>query len=313
MALFGVDIHASYQAGISLPKLKAEGYTFVVDKASEGTGIPPLNGSSAAFKAQTLAWVAEARALGMVPGLYHWLKAGNAAGQARFFYGIVTQAGGPAGMLIQLDCEDNATYADVQAWDAEWERLTGGHPYLLYTGKWWWGPRGWDGKAITPYLWHSHYLSADDDTISDDPAAFAARVPGSWWTPGYGGWPSATILQFTSRGDAGTLGNNVDLNVFRGSLEELAVLLGGGNVLTSDNDAQHEIWRVHAMAEMHETIQGGPQEGREVPIVIAINKIAGEVAALKSGGVPPADLKAVLLDPDVLAAIAKAVTDEIGS
>jgi hypothetical protein len=41
-----------------------------------------------------------------------------------------------------------------------------------------------------------------------------------------------------------------------------------------------------------------------------INQLQAEVAALKSGGVPPADLKAVLLDPDVLAAIAKAVNDE---
>jgi hypothetical protein len=41
--------------------------------------------------------------------------------------------------------------------------------------------------------------------------------------------------------------------------------------------------------------------------------LRAEVAALKSGGIPSADLKAVLLDPEVLAAIAKAVTDEIGS
>jgi hypothetical protein len=41
--------------------------------------------------------------------------------------------------------------------------------------------------------------------------------------------------------------------------------------------------------------------------------LRAEVAALSTGGIPPADLKAVLLDPDVLAAIAKAVTDEIAS
>jgi Glycosyl hydrolases family 25 len=233
--LYGVDIHSQYQQGISIARLKAEGYTFVVDKASEGTYIPSnSNMSPAQFKAQMLAWVAETRALGMVPGLYHWLKAGNAAAQARFFYRQVVDAGGPAGMIIQLDDEDNASYADAQIWAAEWNQLSGGHPFLLYTGAWWWGPRGWDGNAVTPYLWHSHYLSADTDTISDDPATFAARIPASWWTPGYGGWPGATFLQFTSRGDAGSLGNDVDLNVFRGTLADLMALTGGVDMSEAD-------------------------------------------------------------------------------
>jgi GH25 family lysozyme M1 (1,4-beta-N-acetylmuramidase) len=234
--LYGVDIHSQYQAGISIARLKAEGYTFVVDKASEGTYIPSDKDlSSAAFKARMIAWVAETRFLGMVPGLYHWLKAGGGAAQAQFFYKQVVDAGGPTGMLIQLDDEDNASYEDARAWIAEWHQLSGGHPVLLYTGKWWWGPRGWDGHALTPYLWDSRYLSADDDTISDDPAAFAARVPLSWWSAGYGGWPTSTILQFTSRGDAGSLGNNVDLNVFRGSRTDLATLTRGGDMLTPDD------------------------------------------------------------------------------
>lgn len=229
--LYGVDIHARYQGGIDLALLKRQGYTFMCTKASEGTSIPSAGGlSSAGFAARMLEWVAEARRLGMVPGLYHWLKAGNAKYQAQFFHALVERAGGPAGMLIQLDCEDNATYPDVVEWADEWKRLTGGHPILLYTGKWWWAPRGWDGNRITPLLWDSHYLTADTDTIPDDPAAFAGRVPASWWTPGYGNWSAATILQFTSQGDAGSLGNNVDLNAFRGTREQLIALTGGDDM-----------------------------------------------------------------------------------
>jgi hypothetical protein len=234
--LYGVDIHAGYQAGISIATLKDEGYTFVVTKASEGVHIPPLNGSSAAFKARYLSWLQQTRAQGMVPGLYHWIdSSASGADQARFFHGLVVEAGGPYGMLIQLDCEDDASYATVQGWVDEWNRLSSGHPFLIYTGGWWWGPRGWDGVSLTPHLWHSRYLSADADTISDDPATFAARVPDSWWTPGYGGWPVATILQFTSRGDAGSLGNDVDLNVFRGTLEDLRALTGEGDDVGFDN------------------------------------------------------------------------------
>jgi GH25 family lysozyme M1 (1,4-beta-N-acetylmuramidase) len=238
--LHGVDIHARYQGGIDFTKLKAQGYTFMCTKASEGTSIPGAGGlGSAAFAARFLSWIAEARRLGIVPGLYHWLKAGNAVAQAQFFHALVERAGGPKGLLIQLDCEDNASYADVQAWAAEWRRLTGGHPFLLYTGKWWWGPKGWNGVAITPYLWHSHYLTADLDTIPDDPNAFAARIPESWWTPGYGNWPVATILQYTSKGDAGGLGNNVDLNAFRGSLQQLLALTGGQTEGTQDMWCKH--------------------------------------------------------------------------
>lgn len=321
MAVYGVDIHAQYQKGISLPRLKAEGYSFVVDKASEGTYIPSnKDSSSAEFKRQMLAWVAETRSLGMIPGLYHWIKNGRAAEQARFFYALVREAGGPGGMLIQLDDEDDATYADTQIWAAEWAQLTGGHPILLYTGKWWWGPRGWDGAAITPYLWDSHYLTADADTIPDDPAVFAARIPSSWWQPGYGNWPSSTILQFTSQGDAGSLGNNVDLNVFRGSLEELLALTGGDMALTADERKilDYIDCRIEAMVRMLDPVRFGPDKG-------GANELARAVRALKTSPVDASAVaellkpelggivKAALLQPEVLAAIAKAVTNEIGS
>jgi hypothetical protein len=136
--------------------------------------------------------------------------------------------------LIQLDCEDNATYDDCVAWKKEWERLSGGHPFLLYTGEWWWGPKGWDGYAITPYLWHSHYTDADSDTSQDNPADIYDQVPADWWTPDYGNWPRATILQFTSEGDAGGLGNNVDLNAFEGSMSQLWALANG--------KGDHDMW-----------------------------------------------------------------------
>jgi hypothetical protein len=301
--LYGVDIHAQYQAGISLPRLKAEGYTFVVDKASEGTYIPSDKDlSSAQFKAQTISWVAETRSLAMVPGLYHWLKAGSAAAQARFFYRQVVDAGGPTGMIIQLDDEDNASYQDAQVWAAEWEQLSAGHPFLLYTGKWWWGPRGWDGKALTPYLWDSHYLSADDDTVSDNPAAFAARVPSSWWTPGYGGWPSSTFLQFTSRGDAGSLGNNVDLNVFRGSAADLAALIRGEDMTPEEHQMLLELHAGRQVAPwQYKNAEGVADWAKNRPgewypdMHAVVWGIRHDLDALKEGGIDVDAVAAALL------------------
>jgi GH25 family lysozyme M1 (1,4-beta-N-acetylmuramidase) len=220
--------------------LARQGYSFLATKASQGTEVPAHRTLSAAmFTGRMVSWIDQARQAGMVPGLYHWLTRIDGAAQARFFHNLVRRAGGPAGMLIQLDCEDDGYGPQMAAWAAEWDRLTGGHPFLIYSGSWWW-PRtgGYRGASLTPYLWHSHYLDADTDTIPDDPQAFAGRVPASWWQVGYGGWTTPTFVQFSSRGDAGSLGNNVDLNAFRGTTADMQVLLGGTDVITVvDQDA----------------------------------------------------------------------------
>jgi GH25 family lysozyme M1 (1,4-beta-N-acetylmuramidase) len=235
VGIYGVDVHARYQGGLDVGLLARQGYSFLATKLSQGLAVPTVDGFTAAqFKARALLWLEQTHAAGMVPGAYHWVDAsGSGAAQARFFYGLVKEAGGPDGMLIQLDNEDNATWQVTRDWASEWQQLSGGHPWLMYTGGWWWRPRGWDGATLTPYLWESRYLSADADTVADDPAAFASRIPADWWrlpdpsrpgVYGYGGWSRATMFQFTSRGDAGSLGNNVDLDVFPGSREQLLAL-----------------------------------------------------------------------------------------
>lgn len=226
MPIYGVDVHDGYQAGISFPLLYQQGYRFAAVKLTEGTGYVRDAGAD---------WIRAVRAAGMIPGAYHWLTASDGAAQARWFHQHVVAAGGPDGMLIQLDAEADGLGPQISAWVAEWRRLTGWYPFLIYSGSWWW-PRtgGFNGSLMTPHLWDSRYLAADADTMPDDPAGFAARIPASWWVPGYGGWARSTILQFTSRGDAGGLGNNVDLNVFPGSIDELrANLTRGGTVADS--------------------------------------------------------------------------------
>ncbi len=278
--LYGVDIHGRYQAGISFPRLRDEGYTFAVVKASQGT-----------FQKapQFVPWIGQIRAAGMIPGAYHWIVAGNGAAQARYFYAQIQAAGGPEGMLIQLDCEDTATLSDVDAWAAEWRRLSSNHPFLIYSGAWWWGAAGrqWNGTHVTQYLWNSHYLTADTDTISDNPAEFAARIPASWWTPGYGGWQQTTFLQFTSKGDAGSLGNNVDLNVYRGTREQLLALTHAPTEVVVDY-AQYDRDRVNNASDntaklLIATAALSTKIDTVLAAISAIGTSTPEVAAIMAG------------------------------
>lgn len=244
--LYGVDVHGGFQAGISFSRLAQQGYSFAAIKATQGLSFvaPQFLDSD-----KGPGFVTQARQAGLIPGAYHWLDASDGAAQARHFHNLVRQAGGPAGMLIQLDCEDDGYGPQIHAWAAEWARLTGGHPFLIYSGAWWWSKppmAGVRGVDVTPYLWDSHYLTADLDTIPDDPAAFAARIPESWWAGRYGGWPSVAILQFTSKGDAGGLGNNVDLNATRMTREQLLALTRVSAITGGEEDMETEQTRIHA-------------------------------------------------------------------
>lgn len=215
--LYGVDVHGGYQAGLDFGLLRRQGYTFAAVKASQGTAF---------VGPQFATWIRAGRAAGLIMGAYHWIVRGDAAAQCDHFLDVLKSVGGPNGLLVQLDCEDTATWADVQAWVKRWNERTDHHPFAIYTGKWWWNAPGrqWNGASLTPYLWDSHYTKADADGVADDPAAVAAQIPAAWWTPQYGGWKSATILQYTSRGDAGGLANNVDLNATHMSREQLLAL-----------------------------------------------------------------------------------------
>lgn len=285
MPVYGVDIHGTYQRGIDFGLLARQGYSFAAVKATQGT-----TDFSASYTQQFLDWVPRIKAAGLIPGAYHWVTNADPAAQMRNFWRRLREVGGPKGMLIQLDCEDNATEAVLRGCVVEWRRLSGGYPFLIYTGKWWWGPRGWNGAQYTPYLWHSHYLPADADVIPDDPAAFARRIPADWWGPGYGGWARAAMIQFTSEGDAGSLGNNVDLNVFPGTLAELRVLAGlngGDEMANADEIARNasnaDIYGWH-FTQLDDDIPGLNGGTTKLPNKAArlLKQVAADVAEVKA-------------------------------
>lgn len=213
--IFTVDVHPVYQAGLNVEQVSREGYGALIVKATQG-----VSGYSASSVFDN--WITRARVVGMITGAYHWLTAGDGSGQALRFYRRLANVAGPDGMLCAVDVEDPThppSWGDLVNFASEWEQLTHGHPLILYTGAWWWAPRGWTGANITPHLWASRYVAG-----TGTGAALYGKVPGSWWTPGYGGWPSATMLQFSSAGQVA--GKQLDVSAFRGTAGDLRTLAG---------------------------------------------------------------------------------------
>lgn len=210
-----VDVHTTYQAGLDVAKLKQEGYSAVVIKATQGA-----NGYWAPSKFND--WVNTAKSVGLIPGAYHWLVKGNGSAQADRFLSRLAEVGGPKGMLLQIDNEDTSAGADAATLEAFVRRMnerTGNQPMHMYTGMgWWWGPHmgGYNGANLGLKLWNSRYV-----TGSGYGSVLYSKVPDSWWHVNAGGWNDCSILQFSDHGTAGGLTANVDVNAFRGTLEDL--------------------------------------------------------------------------------------------
>lgn len=222
MVIFGIDAHTSYQAGLDVEQVAREGYQFMIIKATQGaTGYT----APAAFDG----WIRRGRAAGMVCGAYHWLTDADPIGQVEHYLDRLAAVGGPQGLLCAVDVEDvkhPPTYAGLRRFADRFADRTGGHPLLVYTGAWWWSPRGWNGAAVSPHLWASRYVVG-----SGYGSALYAKVPASWWYPGYGGWPEVTMLQYSSSGRVA--GRSVDVNAYRGTLPQLRALTVPGVATTS--------------------------------------------------------------------------------
>jgi GH25 family lysozyme M1 (1,4-beta-N-acetylmuramidase) len=211
MTVFGVDIAGSYQAGINISRLKSEGYAFVCIKATEGT----------TYAAPHFAeWVAATKAAGMIPGAYHFIRNSDGAAQCDWFLSKVIAANGAVdGMMYQLDCEADASFSVIQAFVNRWNERTANYPFAFYTGDWWLQPRGWNISQFTPYLWAAPNRGYTGNYTGDGSLD---------WNAGYGGYSTLEIDQFTSKGDAGGLIDNVDVNAIRDP-QWLAHLVRNGN------------------------------------------------------------------------------------
>lgn len=206
MTIFGIDI-ASYQQGINLQQARAEGIEFCIAKVTEGSTY-----RSPAWPAQR----DQARAAGMLLAGYHYVRVGDPAGQAAACRAWL----GDPSIPVMLDWENNGGgwpnfQAVLTAFRATGLRVVLGYiPGWYHTGQGRPDLRG-TGLAVVASRYPTNTVAA--------PAAVYRSVPADAWA-GYGG-VDPTILQFSDR--ALVAGLQVDANAYRGTREQLAVLLGG--------------------------------------------------------------------------------------
>lgn len=195
--LTGLDV-SHHQGAIDWRAVARAGHAFAWCKASEGRSF-----RDSRFSAN---WTG-IRANGMVRGAYHFLRSdSDPVVQARHFLSVV---GDLSGSMAALDVESSGpsvpTAAQARVFKNEFVRRTGGHPLVIYTGRWYWrGVLGDPYGADLGPLWHSAYTSS----------------PG----PLYGGWPRFTFWQYTSTGRSPGVAGNVDLNQFFGDRAALSTL-----------------------------------------------------------------------------------------
>lgn len=211
MTLWIADV-SNHNPGFDVARCEREGFSAVLMKASEGSS------NSAGGKYQDPlfnAFAYQVRATSMIPGAYHFLRAGDGVAQAELFYARIAYHGGPAGWLCACDNEVDADLDTTMAFYRRWNELTGDHPLIMYSGYWWWQSRGWNLTSLTPYLWDSRYVSGEGYA-----SELFESVPDVWWQPRYGGWSRATLLQYSDKATVAGM-TPVDVDAFEGTIGDL--------------------------------------------------------------------------------------------
>lgn len=218
----GIDV-SKWQPTVDWEAVKNDGVSFAVPKASQSSWGDPLFAKH---------W-AGAKNAGLLRGAYHFFT-GDAPGMAQL--DAYTKAlGDDIGELPPvLDIEGKTTTPDKLAdealiWLTEAEKRFGRKP-LIYTAAWYWNntmkingvPPTWAGQYG---LWVASYPVADSAPSLPDVAKgkFKARVPN--------GWTDWVFWQYSEKGRVDGVATdgkpaNVDLNAYRGSLNDLAALFG---------------------------------------------------------------------------------------
>jgi peptidoglycan hydrolase-like protein with peptidoglycan-binding domain len=197
MTIFYPDV-SSYQTGISFA-----GCVIAVAKATEGTGYTNPDYSQAKGRA------ADAGAYFCA---YHFLLAGNGAGQASYAHSVV---GSDVPLMIDCEAEYNSSGAlssapqvsDIVDFVNQYRAL-GGKTYLLYLPRWYW--QGDMGQAsLAPVINLGMLLvSSDYTTYSDTGPGWAA----------YGGM-TPIIWQYTSSATLNGV-QGVDMNAYQGTVAD---------------------------------------------------------------------------------------------
>jgi len=193
MTIFYPDV-ASGQAGVSF-----SGVPIAMVKATEGTNYTNPDYGSAKLRAT------EAGAFFCA---YHFLQAGNGAGQADHAYSVA----GSTPLMLDMETENldgftsEPSVTDAANFVSRY-RANGGVIYLLYLPRWYWASLG--SPSLTPLIELGLLL------VSSNYTSYSDSGPG--WAS-YGGM-TPVIWQYT---DSATLNgvNPVDFNAYQGTVAD---------------------------------------------------------------------------------------------
>ncbi len=196
MTLHFPDV-SSYQAGISF-----KGAPVAMVKATEGAGY--VSPDYAAAKAR-------AASAGAYLCAYHFLRAGNGAGQADHAHAVA----GSVPLMLDMELEGGSLphVADAVAFITRYRQL-GGKCFLLYLPHWYWQQIG--SPSLVPLTGLGMLL------VSSQYTAYSDTGPG--WNA-YGGM-TPVVWQYTDK--AAFNGHSVDFNAFKGTLPEFISLVTTG-------------------------------------------------------------------------------------
>lgn len=217
--LFGIDI-SEHQDGLALRKAKAEGIEFVILRLCDGTYVDKT------FRSH----LEDAERNGLLVSTYWYLRAPSEGTTIAQQVDVIDrQLGGRKDLGVWIDVESVGqnqrkllTRDDV--WSAKRELEKRGY-YVpgIYSGAWYWEhmPGGEPSMDGLGYLWVSNY----GHNRTGAPRVTYDRDGGN----GHSGWRyplgdrRPDILQFGSNGIVAGK-HPVDVNAFRGSLDELAAI-----------------------------------------------------------------------------------------
>lgn len=125
-------------------------------------------------------------------------------------------------------------------------------------------------------LWNANYPSSRK-------AGFKSLYPGdrfAGWAKYSGQTP--VIVQYSSSATVAGL-HTCDVNAFKGTIQDLLTLIGAVDMSSAlandDPDFLALIWRAEALANFKLVIGGGPEKGKPVPFVAAIQALQSQSAA----------------------------------
>ncbi|GGM75447.1 hypothetical protein GCM10012275_52640 [Longimycelium tulufanense] len=267
--LFGVDV-SNHQRHFDFHRARAEGYDFAILKCSEGSTF-----RDGMFHTH----LRNARAAGIMVAAYHYQRSAPASAQADLIVSMV-----PREVSVAVDVEEGSGGVNITRALITELQHRGYRVPLLYLPRWYWDRLGRPSLAGLPPLWASWY---PDNTVRHGETGLAL-IPEHVWN-GYGGL-DVVLLQFTSSGAvADHPQGRIDLNAYRGSHEQCAVLLGGTDDMFTDDDRRR-------LVELYEWWQHGIEGIRHAgDHYLHLVRTSERAAALQAAvaGLTPTDPAAV--------------------